>query len=405
MANENKRELKFSVIEEVKNQYTININEDCKMSDEEIMEKIYEVGNPWHVEGHDVIVDIDFDRTLNFLNTTIESFVFEENETSENIVSEMSNEPTAWSGYLKMSNDAILKKLYIIQDYLFKELDGDHDIFEIVDSLINNFHQISPLLKENQKDETAQTWEGHLKMSNDDISNELYNAQAFVLKIVNGDTSDIGEDEEALKSLDKVIDNFNPDGPPLLEDEDSEYDFDIGDEVEINDVIELTNAEEFLESLRGQKFTVATKSFNEGLNIYCLIDENFNPVLSPDNSRVFFPFVDADLQKIEHKCILCGGKLLPETESDCAPFYCKDCDCLQDLKGNINSDISFYLVDYDNDENIEIFIELKDAKKYANGKNIYQAILNHERVYLDGGQWIYDDKSDLFINTPVKVEV
>lgn len=147
----NRREIRFSIIEEVQNQYAIIINDDCKMTNEEIEEYIHEHDTPWHAEGDGVIECVKLKETLEFLGNSIESLEFD---------------------------------------------------FDDEDVLPN------------------QSWEGHLKMPNDDILNELYNAQAFVLKIVNGDTPDIGEDEDALKSLDKVIDNFNPDGPTFVFDED-----------------------------------------------------------------------------------------------------------------------------------------------------------------------------------------
>lgn len=49
-------------------------------------------------------------------------------------------------------------------------------------------------------------------MTKNEILDNLYEVRVFLLKVINNDTFDIGEDEDALKSIDKLIDNFDLDG-------------------------------------------------------------------------------------------------------------------------------------------------------------------------------------------------
>lgn len=64
----------------------------------------------------------------------------------------------------------------------------------------------------------------------------------------------------------------------------------------------------------------------------------------------------------------------------------------------------FYIANYGTMENIEIFLDYKDAKKESINNEVYEAILNHKNVwYEDDLGWNYEDNSSLFITSPKRV--
>lgn len=111
-----------------------------------------------------------------------------------------------------------------------------------------------------------------------------------------------------------------------------------------------------------------------------------------------------DYKVIFGKCLLCGGNLIEETESNLSDFVCEDCDCLQDRAGHIYSDVQFYLANYGTEKNIEIFQSLEKAKKESVDGVVYTAVLNHENVwYEENIGWNYEDNSSLFLTSPIQV--
>jgi len=104
------------------------------------------------------------------------------------------------------------------------------------------------------------------------------------------------------------------------------------------------------------------------------------------------------------KCLLCGGNLIEETESELSGFVCEDCDCLQDGAGHIHSDTLFYLANYGTEKNIEIFQDLEKAEKESVDGVVYMAVLNHENIWHEENiGWKYEDDSSLFLTSPSKI--
>jgi len=98
-------------------------------------------------------------------------------------------------------------------------------------------------------------------------------------------------------------------------------------------------------------------------------------------------------------CLLCGKEISFKDNSE--KRSCTDCDLIQDLEGNIYSDIPFYLANYNTLKNIEIFQKLEQAKEFNPDNPVYKAVLNHERVWYEKDfGWNYENTSDLFLETP-----
>ena len=104
------------------------------------------------------------------------------------------------------------------------------------------------------------------------------------------------------------------------------------------------------------------------------------------------------------KCMLCGGELKEETESNISDYTCEKCDCLQNENHSIYSDVPFYLANYGTDKNIEIFQDFDEAKKESINDKVFKATLNCSNVWFEDKQgWNYEDNDELFINTPYQV--
>lgn len=67
---------------------------------------------------------------------------------------------------------------------------------------------------------------------------------------------------------------------------------------------------------------------------------------------------------------------------------------------------TFYIVNYDTEENIEIFDNYKAALNESIDGNVYKALLNPDNVYYDEEikSWNYEDNSELFLSTPERLE-
>ena len=67
---------------------------------------------------------------------------------------------------------------------------------------------------------------------------------------------------------------------------------------------------------------------------------------------------------------------------------------------------TFYIANYDTEENIEIFDNYKAALNESIDGNVYKALLNPENVYYeeDIKSWNYEDNSELFLSTPERLE-
>ncbi len=109
-------------------------------------------------------------------------------------------------------------------------------------------------------------------------------------------------------------------------------------------------------------------------------------------------------------CMFCDGKLKQASTvlNTLFTHVCVKCDCNINIKEetiNLLTDKKFYIANYDTMENIEIFTSFDEAKDESTNDEVYEAILNHKNVWYENGiGWNYEDNSNLFITTPVKVK-
>ena len=133
-------------------------------------------------------------------------------------------------------------------------------------------------------------------------------------------------------------------------------------------------------------------------DIIDIIDEYVNQKISDISGFCHFGYSFKVL-----KCVACGG-LLAKEGTDISDYTCVDCDCMQNGDGTLYSDIPFYLANYGTMENIEIFQDTNKAKNKSSNGKVYRAILNGSCVWLENGDWNYEDKSDLFLETPTEIQ-
>lgn len=112
---------------------------------------------------------------------------------------------------------------------------------------------------------------------------------------------------------------------------------------------------------------------------------------------------------IVENCMFCGGKIEKEDLSDISEFKCVDCDCLMDIdedKIELKSDMKFYLANYGTEENVEIFTSYDEALNESINDEVHEAVLNYDCIWYDHDlkAWNYEDDSNLFLSTPLKVK-
>jgi hypothetical protein len=78
----------------------------------------------------------------------------------------------------------------------------------------------------------------------------------------------------------------------------------------------------------------------------------------------------------------------------------------KNISEEVGSNLTFYLANYNTEKNIEIFEDFDKAKNESIDNCVYKAILNHSRVWFDAqlNHWIYEDKLDLILSTPILVK-